>query len=66
MLRQNHYLGGKFQTSSYSQPHDSYCTEVALGDGGVGVRDSKDLSGPVVPFSAESWSSFVESLKLGG
>lgn len=40
------------------------CVEVA-GDlaGKVGLRDSKDRSGPVLTFAPEAWGAFVESLK---
>ncbi|MBF9134593.1 DUF397 domain-containing protein [Plantactinospora sp. S1510] len=36
------------------------CVEVALNlPGVVGVRDSKDASGPALTFSPEAWRAFV-------
>ncbi|TCB96498.1 DUF397 domain-containing protein [Micromonospora zingiberis] len=41
------------------------CVEVAevLLGGAVGVRDSKDPSGPVLTFSPTSWATFTTSLR---
>ncbi|MEU8382495.1 DUF397 domain-containing protein [Streptosporangium sp. NPDC048865] len=42
------------------------CVEVArLGEGRVGVRDSKDSSGPVLTFASGAWNSFVGGVKGG-
>ncbi|WP_328339209.1 DUF397 domain-containing protein [Micromonospora sp. NBC_00421] len=30
---------------------------------GVGVRDSKDVAGPVLVFSAQSWRSFLATIR---
>ncbi|MEU7978432.1 DUF397 domain-containing protein [Micromonospora sp. NPDC049081] len=30
---------------------------------GVGVRDSKDVAGPILVFSARSWRSFLQKIK---
>jgi hypothetical protein len=38
------------------------CVEVAFVDDGVWVRDSKDPGGPVLKFSAESWTAFLAEL----
>ena len=39
---------------------NSNCVEVAsLPDGGVGVRDSKDPSGPVLRFTPGEWRAFL-------
>ena len=39
---------------------NSNCVEVAsLPDGGVGVRDSKDPSGPVLRFTPGEWHAFL-------
>ncbi|WFE55462.1 DUF397 domain-containing protein [Micromonospora sp. WMMD712] len=42
------------------------CVEVRLGGDAVGVRDSKDPSGPTLAFVAASWASFTLAIKLGG
>ncbi|MEU8259181.1 DUF397 domain-containing protein [Micromonospora sp. NPDC048999] len=40
------------------------CVEVADDLAGkVGVRDSKDVSGPALTFSQAAWSHFVNGLK---
>ncbi len=42
------------------------CVEVAsLSDGGVGVRDSKDPSGPVLRFTPDEWHAFLGGARKG-
>jgi hypothetical protein len=41
------------------------CVEVAILDRGVGVRDTKDRSGPVLLFTPAEWDSFVAGAKNG-
>lgn len=41
------------------------CVEVRFAGDAVGVRDSKDRSGPALTFGAASWIGFVASLKSG-
>jgi hypothetical protein len=42
------------------------CVEVAsLPDGGVGVRDSKDPSGPVLRFTPGEWHAFLGGAQNG-
>lgn len=42
------------------------CVEVAsLSDGGVGVRDSKDPSGPVLQFTPGEWHAFLGGARNG-
>jgi hypothetical protein len=42
------------------------CVEVAdLSDGTVGVRHSKDLSGPVLRFTPAEWQAFLGGARLG-
>ncbi|WP_343448881.1 DUF397 domain-containing protein [Micromonospora oryzae] len=41
------------------------CVEVADNlPGIVGLRDSKDLSGPVLTFTPSSWATFIEDVKV--
>jgi hypothetical protein len=59
-----------WRKSSYSASQGS-CVEVArVGDGDVGVRDSKDPGGPVQRFTRVGWASFVRGQRtrwwLGG
>lgn len=41
------------------------CVEVAVRADLVGVRDSKDPSGPVLTFDADTWRAFVTDVKNG-
>jgi hypothetical protein len=42
------------------------CVEVATSDDGtIGVRDSKDRSGPVLVFTRAEWDAFVGGAKNG-
>jgi hypothetical protein len=42
------------------------CVEVAKNlPGVVGVRDSKDRSGPVLAFGPEAWAAFLAGVKDG-
>ncbi|WP_433627841.1 DUF397 domain-containing protein [Nocardia sp. CA-120079] len=49
--------------SSYSQA-GSECVEVAwLSDGGVGVRDSKNPTGPALIFAPAEWDAFMAGVQ---
>jgi hypothetical protein len=51
--------------SSFSLAQGS-CVEVAsLPDGGVGVRDSKNPSGPVLRFTPDEWRAFLGGARNG-
>jgi hypothetical protein len=41
------------------------CVEIALVDGGVAVRDSKDRDGPVLMFTPLEWEAFVGGVRNG-
>ncbi len=42
------------------------CVEVAFAaDGSVGVRDSKDRTGPVLVFTATEWMAFTGGVRDG-
>ena len=50
--------------SSYSSGSGDNCVEVAaLPEGGFAVRDSKDIKGPVLGFTANEWCTFVRDVK---
>jgi len=55
-----------WRKSSRSNGGGGACVEVAQVAEATGVRDSKlgDAS-PVLPFSSNAWSSFLEGLKSG-
>lgn len=41
------------------------CVEVASLAGGVGVRDSKDVTGPVLRFTPAEWDAFIGGVRNG-
>jgi predicted secreted Zn-dependent protease len=44
---------------------DGNCVEVAVTPAIVGVRDTKDRSGPILAFTPDIWSGFVAGVKAG-
>jgi hypothetical protein len=48
-----------WRKSSYSGGGNNSCVEVAVADSAVGVRDSKNTSGPSLAFSPAAWRGFV-------
>lgn len=53
---------GDWSKSSYSTALGQ-CVEVTSRNGDVLVRDSKDLDGPVLSFTQETWESFLADIK---
>lgn len=51
-------------TSSRSA-NNAACVEVRFVDGGVGVRDSKDHSGPALTFTSHAWTNFLSTSHAG-
>jgi hypothetical protein len=49
----------RWRKSSHSGNPNGDCVEVAFGAAAVGVRDSKNVAGPRLAFSAGSWRKFV-------
>jgi uncharacterized protein DUF397 len=58
--------GAVWRKSTRSDNGGASCVEVAknLPDV-VGVRDTKDRSGPVLTFAPAVWSAFVDDVKAG-
>lgn len=52
----------RWSKSSYSGNSNNDCVEVALLVGAVGVRDSKNVGGPVLAFSEAAWRVFASRL----
>jgi hypothetical protein len=53
-------IGARWRKSSRSSGNGGACVEVADNlPGVVGVRDSKDPTGPALTFTPESWRTFV-------
>ena len=60
-----HELGDVcWRKSSYSGVAGD-CVEVALLEGGLAVRDSKDPQGPALVFSSAAWEAFIAEAKKG-
>ncbi|WP_431044754.1 DUF397 domain-containing protein [Streptomyces sp. P1-3] len=53
--------------SSYSSENGTNCVEVAdlTPTGRVGIRDSKDKTGPALVIPAAAWASFVAEVRSG-
>jgi hypothetical protein len=41
------------------------CVEVSLSSDHVGVRDTKDVAGPMLAYSARDWQLFVSAVRSG-
>jgi hypothetical protein len=55
------FSGALWRKSSYSDGQAN-CVEAAVLEGGhVAIRDSKDLYGPKLRFSAQTWRNFVKN-----
>ncbi|GAB2682575.1 hypothetical protein GCM10027271_50220 [Saccharopolyspora gloriosae] len=54
--------GLHWRKSSRSGQGGGACVEVAPGQAVVGVRDSKNPSGPALLFDSGVWAAFVRSL----
>jgi hypothetical protein len=67
--RKSSYSGGsgntscvevRWRKSAYSSGNGAgNCVEVGFGGGAVGVRDSKNTSGPTLAFSPTVWRTFA-------
>jgi hypothetical protein len=54
-----------WRKSSRSSGNGGECVEVAHLQGAVGVRDSKNPTGPALLFTAHHWAAFHTGLKNG-
>ena len=58
--------GAVWRKSSRSGNGGNSCVEVAKNlPGVVGVRDTKDRSGPVLAFGPDAWVAFLDGVKAG-
>lgn len=54
-------IGAQWRKSTRSGDNNGNCVEVATNlPGIVAVRDSKDVPGPALLFSPDSWAAFVK------
>ncbi|KAK1179889.1 DUF397 domain-containing protein [Streptomyces sp. NBS 14/10] len=51
--------------STYSGQDPSACVEIADLTTAVGVRDSKDKSGPALLIPPAAWTEFVRGIRTG-
>jgi hypothetical protein len=59
------FVGAAWRTSSRSDGARA-CVEVAVVLGLVGVRDSRDRSGPALVVTPSGWQAFLRDVQLGG
>ena len=52
-----------WRKSSYSGGGNGGCVEVAMSSAAVGVRDSKNTTGPTLTFPADRWHAFVATAR---
>ena len=57
--------GAVWRKSNRSGGNGGNCVEVALTPDVVGVRDSKNRTGPVLTVSPDAWREFVAEVKAG-
>ncbi|SCL37553.1 protein of unknown function [Micromonospora pallida] len=57
-------LDHQWRTSSRSGGNGA-CVEARYADATAQVRDSKDRQGPVLSFTADQWTGFVQGIKSG-
>jgi hypothetical protein len=56
--------GATWRKSTRSSNGGDTCVEVADNLSGiVGVRDSKDVQGPILTFDPQAWQAFVATVK---
>ncbi|GAB3161066.1 hypothetical protein GCM10027290_67780 [Micromonospora sonneratiae] len=59
-------VGAKWRKATRSGGSGGNCVEVAGNlDGVVGIRDSKDVTGPVLAVDPSAWTSFLTGVKTG-
>lgn len=54
-----------WRKTSYSDGAGNNCVEVADFPSGIGVRDSKNKTGPALIVSGPAWASFVRLVRSG-
>ena len=55
-----------FKKSTFSPIHiDASCVEVAIGNGKIAVRDTKDANKSTLHFTPKEWDAFVKGVKAG-
>ncbi|TDP66611.1 uncharacterized protein DUF397 [Actinokineospora alba] len=52
----------RWRKSSFSDVPEGSCVEVSLDLDLAGIRDSKNVTGPTVTVTTETWSTFITHL----
>ncbi|MFI7670374.1 DUF397 domain-containing protein [Nocardia sp. NPDC049526] len=63
-MNDDRLAGAKWFKSTRSAGNTE-CVEVAFLDGGVGVRDSKNPTGPALVFTPSEWDAFTAGVQDG-
>ncbi|GAA2086505.1 DUF397 domain-containing protein [Actinomadura alba] len=58
--------GAQWRKSSSSGHDGGECVELTTVEKLIGVRDSKNPTGPILFFEPQVWASFVEQVKSSG
>lgn len=53
----------QWRKATYSSGNGGNCIEIAAGDRGIVVRDSKDPDGPRLTFGTKTWQAFAAKVK---
>lgn len=65
-MKQSDFADTDFKKSTICLPNPSpSCVEVAIKNGLVGVRDSKNPAAAVLTFSPDEWQAFTAGVKKG-
>jgi hypothetical protein len=64
-LKQGSTAAGIAWRKSSRSAAAGHCVEVATESDVVLVRDSKDVTGPVLRFGAPQWNAFVSAVRSG-
>ncbi|WP_433121929.1 DUF397 domain-containing protein [Micromonospora sp. CA-246542] len=54
-----------WRKSTRSLNGNAECVEISLTPHAVGIRDSKDASGPVLAVDTSGWTAFINGIKSG-
>jgi len=55
--------GPRWRTSSYSGANGGECVEVGQDQDLIAIRDTKDLTGPVLRFAPGTWRRFARQVR---
>lgn len=64
-MKQDSDVQLEWRKSSYSGSGGGNCVEVALGQGAVHVRDSKNPQGPALILPSAAWAAFTTHATAG-